>query len=137
MNPDNLEPAVDMVGDNILRVPMEPGGLNVNVLRHAQEMMREQALRNGEMAFRAYGMAGQPIMHDPFDVAEFDGEEQDFNLISPDELKETLKKKHLNRIERDAFHRPKSDWSESPSGEVCKNAETLVVSDIIKKYSKK
>lgn len=135
MNPDNLEPTVGVGGNNIWQVAMEPA-LNGEALRRAQEMLRQNQANQAGMAFRAYGI-GQPIMHDPFDLQEFDGEDEDFNLISPDELKETLKKKHLNRIERDAFHRPKSDWQETPSGEVCKNAETLVVSDIIKKYSKK
>lgn len=42
-----------------------------------------------------------------------------------------LKKMHLNRDMRSVLHRPKSDWFETPRGEVCKNACSLVVDDII------
>jgi hypothetical protein len=53
-----------------------------------------------------------------------------------EDLKALMKLKHLNRMERLALHKPQSDWVEGPAGEVCRNTESLVVSDIIKKYCK-
>lgn len=48
-----------------------------------------------------------------------------------------FKKRHLSKEERDAYHAPASDWCESPRGEVCKNASTLDVTDILAKKIKK
>lgn len=127
MNPNNLEPIVDM------GVGLTEEVLRMEAVRREGEMLRRQ---NAANAYHAFGIAGNLVMPEPFDMEDFE-ERDEIGDYTQDELKEILKKKHLNRIERDAFHRPKSDWSESPSGEVCKNAETLVVSDIIKKYSKK
>jgi hypothetical protein len=49
------------------------------------------------------------------------------------DLKKELKKRHLNKQERDAFHNLKSDWCESPRGDVCKNASSLEIDDIVSK----
>jgi len=45
-----------------------------------------------------------------------------------------MKERHLSKSERAAYHQPKNDWKESPKGDVCKNASTLEVEDIITKY---
>lgn len=49
-------------------------------------------------------------------------------------IKETIKSRHLSGAERATFHKPKSDWYETPAGEVCRNADTLTVVDILKKH---
>lgn len=46
--------------------------------------------------------------------------------------RDEMKKRHLNKEERQYYHQPKNDWLESPSGEVCKSACTLVVDDLVK-----
>lgn len=50
------------------------------------------------------------------------------------ELKELMKQRHLQKYERDALHKPKPDWKETPVGEVLYNSSSLVVEDIISKY---
>lgn len=52
------------------------------------------------------------------------------------ELLSKLKTQHLTKTERDYLHFPASDWYDTGKGEVCKNACTLEVSDIISKYIK-
>lgn len=49
-------------------------------------------------------------------------------------IKETIKSRHLSGAERVAYHKPKSDWYETPAGEVCRSADTLTVVDILKKH---
>lgn len=49
-------------------------------------------------------------------------------------VKEEIKKRHLRKNERDAHHKPASDVVECGKGEVCKNACTLELEDIIIKY---
>jgi hypothetical protein len=49
---------------------------------------------------------------------------------TPD-IKKELKKRHLNQSERRKYHKPNPDWEQTPSGEVCKSACTLVVDDLI------
>ena len=44
-----------------------------------------------------------------------------------------LKQRHLGRDERSLFHQPKSDWCESPKGDVCKSACSLEISDLVAK----
>lgn len=61
---------------------------------------------------------------------------EDGPLTMEEKVKKTLKKRHLSRAERDAFHKPKSDWFETQDGEACRSAETLVVKDIITKFVK-
>lgn len=63
----------------------------------------------------------------PTPVEEFEDDD-----ISPEILHMIdLKKSHLSRDMRSMMHKPKSDWYETPKGEVCKNASTLVIDDII------
>lgn len=57
--------------------------------------------------------------------------------LNEEALKNELKKRHLSRDERHRLHKPKNDWVETPTGEVLRSAETLVVSDIIHKHLKK
>lgn len=45
--------------------------------------------------------------------------------------KSLLKKRHLNREERQMFHKPNPDWVQTTAGEVCKSACTLVVDDLV------
>ena len=47
-------------------------------------------------------------------------------------LKDVMKKRHLNKDERQVYHKPTPDWVLTPSGEVCKSACHLVVDDLIK-----
>lgn len=54
--------------------------------------------------------------------------------LAPETLKSELKVRHLRKNERDAHHRPASDVVEGGKGEVCKNACTLELQDIIIKY---
>lgn len=49
-------------------------------------------------------------------------------------LKDTLKERHLNKDERDYLHTPEPDFVQSKTGEVCKNACSLPIKDIIIKY---
>lgn len=79
-------------------------------------------------------------------LAEFDDDDDDeidvidaFNRdeLNEEALKNELKKRHLSRDERHTLHKPKNDWVETPTGEVLRSAETLVVSDIIHKHLKK
>ena len=51
-------------------------------------------------------------------------------------LEQVLKERHLTRSERSVYHQPRPDWKESSRGDVCKNASTLEVEDIITKYKK-
>lgn len=51
-------------------------------------------------------------------------------------VKTLMKKRHLTKPERDQLHKPESDWVNTPRGEVCRNACTIEVADIIKKVSK-
>jgi len=44
-----------------------------------------------------------------------------------------FKERHLQRDERSMLHHPKSDWCESPKGDICKSACTLEISDLIAK----
>jgi len=44
---------------------------------------------------------------------------------------ELLKKRHLNKSERQAYHKPKRDWELTNKGEVCKSACSLVVDDLV------
>ena len=49
-------------------------------------------------------------------------------------IKEILLSRHLDRNERQSLHNPKSDWSDTGRGDVCKNACTLEVNDILSKH---
>ena len=51
-----------------------------------------------------------------------------------DNIKKTMKKRHLEKRERESLHRPLNDWKETSRGEVCINACSLPVDDIISKY---
>ena len=46
-------------------------------------------------------------------------------------IKPILKKRHLTIEERRIFHKPNPDWVQTPSGEVCRSACTLVVDDLV------
>lgn len=56
------------------------------------------------------------------------------NTFNMSDVEETLKVRHLSRDERRSLHQPLPDWKESPKGDVCKNACTLEVDDIIGKH---
>lgn len=49
--------------------------------------------------------------------------------------KKRLKQQHLNGGEREAYHKPLNDWKETPKGEVCINASSLPVDDIVSKFN--
>lgn len=70
----------------------------------------------------------------PADIEQINVNQVIDGMSEEELLKSELKKRHLNGGERRHYHKPKSDWQESPAGEVCRNAETLVVSDIVSKY---
>lgn len=48
--------------------------------------------------------------------------------------KSMLKKRHLNREERQILHKPRPDWIQTEHGEVCRSASSLVVDDLVSKY---
>ncbi len=66
-------------------------------------------------------------------VGSFEDEAPDVTSLSEGELK----KRHLQRDERQMLHKPKSDWCETVRGEVCKAAHSIDVKDIIVKFKKK
>ncbi len=49
-------------------------------------------------------------------------------------LESVLKVRHLSRYERQALHAPPSDWKATERGDVCKNACTLEVEDLLEKH---
>ena len=51
-----------------------------------------------------------------------------------EELTEKMKSKHLRKEERNAIHRPLSDYYEGSRGEECKNACSLEVEDLVLKF---
>ena len=44
-----------------------------------------------------------------------------------------FKSAHLNRRLRELFHKPKPDWHETGTGEVCRNACNLPIEDLVSK----
>lgn len=46
-----------------------------------------------------------------------------------------LKERHLRKSERDVLHKPKTDYLEGGKGEVCKNACSLEIDDIVEKFT--
>lgn len=65
-------------------------------------------------------------------VNPFDLEDNNEQLMS--DVEETLKVRHLTKYEREGLHQPARDWKETPKGDVCKNACTLEVEDILSKH---
>ena len=65
-------------------------------------------------------------------VNPFDLEDSNEQLMSS--VEETLKVRHLTKHEREGLHKPARDWKETPKGDVCKNACTLEVEDILSKH---
>ena len=65
-------------------------------------------------------------------VNPFDLEDSNEQLMSS--VEETLKVRHLTKHEREGLHQPARDWKETPKGDVCKNACTLEVEDILSKH---
>jgi hypothetical protein len=53
------------------------------------------------------------------------------------EGKPNLKDRHATARIRNYYHNPASDWKESDRGDVCVNACSLEVKDIIEKHNKK
>lgn len=52
-------------------------------------------------------------------------------------LTETLKVRHLEKNERERYHRPDSDWKQVERGETCFSAVTVEFGDILVKYKVK
>ena len=44
-----------------------------------------------------------------------------------------MKKKHLNRMERDICHKPRPDFINTGRGEVCRSTSVLEVADLLEK----
>lgn len=69
----------------------------------------------------------------------FDGELPPLNAKPKhnknDALKDTLKNRHMNKRERDMYHKPHNDWTETKRGDVCKSSYTLEINDILKKHN--
>lgn len=76
-----------------------------------------------------------PRLVDVPDLQAFmEDDEVDFDDREALPVKEIIKKRHLNMHERARVHKPASDWIETPAGEVCRSADTLMVQDILKKH---
>lgn len=132
MGPNSTSPAQGLRAVPTARTSYESSGAGVDTLAterflEAQRMMREAGL-----------------------VAEFDedddlierGPQPDFapmifssqrHINRPEMDKKLLKKRHLSKQERDMLHNPASDWCETNKGEVCKNACSLEISDLLDK----
>lgn len=122
MTPEILERA-----RYIVRQRGQPIVVN-NILQVAQELQNDAAITmsgtGGSIRFNV-----QPIPVDFSDDNPYASTPRDMESI-----KKEMKTRHLTRSERDALHNPETDWIQTPRGEVCKNACSLEVEDIITKY---
>lgn len=73
-------------------------------------------------------------LRNPFDFIDDEVMKVNNSMEKTTALKEALKKRHLTKEERDILHRPVSDYVQSKTGEVCKNACSLPIEDIISKH---
>lgn len=51
--------------------------------------------------------------------------------IAMDKIEKIMKERHLTKAERQALHKPKSDWIEGRKGEECRAACELKVNDLV------
>lgn len=58
-------------------------------------------------------------------------EPEDVEEIPMDKIEKIMKERHLTKAERQALHRPKSDWIEGKKGEECRAACELKVDDLV------
>lgn len=96
-----------------------------NLLAEAQQELdrRNMPYRNGfgfmnpEVLRYAMPMGGGPVKKDK------------------KSLEEKMKERHLNGAERRRAHKPKSDWRQSGRGEVCRNASSLPIDDLVIEFN--
>ena len=62
---------------------------------------------------------------------------EQINMTQESSIKKLMKQRHLTKGERDTLHRPLNDWKETPRGEVCINASSLPLEDILTKHKVK
>lgn len=99
------------------------GGWTLSATQQMEEVLREarrQAMRRNV---------------DP-ELVAFDSPSDIFEAVETPSMPmpldcEILKKRHLNKNERQAYHKPKRDWELTNKGEVCKSACSLVVDDLV------
>lgn len=58
-------------------------------------------------------------------------ETEDAEEIPMDKIEKIMKERHLTKAERQALHKPKSDWIEGKKGEECRAACELKVDDLV------
>lgn len=58
-------------------------------------------------------------------------ESEDVEEIPMDKIEKIMKERHLTKAERQALHKPKSDWIEGKKGEECRAACELKVDDLV------
>lgn len=58
-------------------------------------------------------------------------ETEDVEEIPMDKIEKIMKERHLTKAERQALHKPKSDWIEGKKGEECRAACELKVDDLV------
>lgn len=63
-------------------------------------------------------------------VTNSNTEEQE-DSTSLEKAKETMKKRHLSKNERERLHNPKRDWLMTGKGEICRSSSVLVVDDLV------
>lgn len=142
MNPNNLEPVTitttggaggggpGLYNPHTWRIVLPDGQVPVshNTMADVEQVLveQEQVRQMGELlqAARRTGI-GRGV--NPFYL-----EDNNEQLMS--EIDEVLKVRHLTRHEREGLHQPARDWKETPKGDVCKNACTLEVEDILSKH---
>lgn len=106
----------------VTEVPVNSGGRASSMMEEVLRQARETAMRRNT----------PPISRDEFvdnSVDIFDEVEAP-SMPMPLDC-EILKKRHLNKNERQAYHKPKRDWELTNKGEVCKSACSLVVDDLV------
>lgn len=54
--------------------------------------------------------------------------------VNLEDIKQTMKKRHLDRDERQLLHKPDTDWVATKRGDKCRNSVTLEIEDIVRKY---
>lgn len=143
MNPDNLENGTITTGGTSVNLGTD-FGLTARAVppwrptidtqeRNPFEEDDPIALRELQELFRASRVAEAQQLRSfrsPFSQ-DFT---RDYDEQTMSDIAVVMKERHLSKSERQAYHQPKNDWKESPKGDVCKNASTLEVEDIITKY---
>lgn len=88
--------------------------------------VRQRAIREETLT----GMMGQSFA-DEDELVTSMSDLEPFTSNRPEMDKKLLKTRHLSKQERDMLHNPASDWCETNKGEVCKNACTLEIADLL------